>query len=293
MRGLIDVINTDSKFLGEVIRPFYSILGLNFFNHLRVYKNSKVVGVISNPDWVDNYFSNGLHQYDFSSMPFEMMQSGHHVLDLNTAPRCMEPIFRAAYEFDMSRAFSIVDKQADYCDHYLFAGPNVREDLTEYFLSHIDLFRQFIFYYKEQVFLDQKVGKYLKRELSLGCKNDVTVKADIKEAQCDLSARLENAIKVKKIHIKGNLGEVWLTTRELDCLSSFLYGNTTKVTAACLNISPRTVETHIRNIQLKMGVHNTLQLFRLITDDKLLFQYMVKHYEKKCAAHAKKEIHAN
>ncbi len=47
-----------------------------------------------------------------------------------------------------------------------------------------------------------------------------------------------------------------LTDREMDCLFYLLRGCTGKQIAKQLNLSPRTVETHINNIKLRLGCEN-------------------------------------
>lgn len=51
-----------------------------------------------------------------------------------------------------------------------------------------------------------------------------------------------------------------VTKREFECLESLSKGFTMKLTAKQLDISPRTVESHIRNLKEKLGMHTKNQL---------------------------------
>ncbi|MCB0490419.1 MAG: response regulator transcription factor [Cyclobacteriaceae bacterium] len=53
-----------------------------------------------------------------------------------------------------------------------------------------------------------------------------------------------------------------LSTREIEVLKGFANGNSYKQIAADLNISTRTVETHKKNIQDKLGVTTTAELVK-------------------------------
>ena len=51
-----------------------------------------------------------------------------------------------------------------------------------------------------------------------------------------------------------------LTPRELECLKQLCLGKTAKQTANALNVSPRTVETHLENIRIKTNLNSKLSL---------------------------------
>ena len=54
-----------------------------------------------------------------------------------------------------------------------------------------------------------------------------------------------------------------LTNRELDCLIMLSKGKTAKETARELNISPRTVETHLENIKIKFDARNKTEMLAI------------------------------
>ena len=84
------------------------------------------------------------------------------------------------------------------------------------------------------------------------------VGAKIIQIKVDLSMQGEN------YQVRTNRGKVVLTPRELDCLYYALIGFTAKVTARLLNISHRTVETHIENIKNKTGCFSRLEIINTI-----------------------------
>lgn len=54
-----------------------------------------------------------------------------------------------------------------------------------------------------------------------------------------------------------------LTQREIECLSYIAHGFTMKMIAKKLNISPRTVEQHLRNLKEKFELNTKGQLVEL------------------------------
>ena len=61
--------------------------------------------------------------------------------------------------------------------------------------------------------------------------------------------------------LDGNLADV-LSERELDVFTMIGQGLTTQQIANRMDMSPRTVESHRKNIKMKLGVRNAAQLNR-------------------------------
>lgn len=62
-----------------------------------------------------------------------------------------------------------------------------------------------------------------------------------------------------------------LTLREEEILFYLIRGKTTKEIARILNISPRTVETHIDNLKIKFQIHNKAELIATCIEKGLLY----------------------
>jgi len=74
-----------------------------------------------------------------------------------------------------------------------------------------------------------------------------------------------------------SINGIKFTPREIDIISCLLSGRTPKVIASFLSISPRTIETHIRNIMLKVECNSREGIINFIekTDKGTLIK---KHY---------------
>lgn len=91
--------------------------------------------------------------------------------------------------------------------------------------------------------LGNPIGIFGRATIFAGCKN-------IKEAIACIF--LMN--KSKKHDVFDDFPGANLTNRESECLFLILRGKTTKDIAKFLEVSPRTVETHIDHIKIKLGV---------------------------------------
>jgi DNA-binding NarL/FixJ family response regulator len=61
-----------------------------------------------------------------------------------------------------------------------------------------------------------------------------------------------------------------LTERELDVLKLVVQGKSNKEIAQQLVISPKTVSVHRSNILAKLGMGNSVELVRYVTENRLL-----------------------
>ena len=64
----------------------------------------------------------------------------------------------------------------------------------------------------------------------------------------------EEELFLNKAMLHPITGEAFLTPREQECIRKLIEGKTAKSIARSLKISHRTVEQHITNVKLKMGV---------------------------------------
>jgi len=61
-----------------------------------------------------------------------------------------------------------------------------------------------------------------------------------------------------------------LTAREVEVLGGLVRGESTKLLAARLNVTPATARTHVQNVLGKLGVHSRLQAVALVVEQSLL-----------------------
>ncbi|MBE9491024.1 MAG: response regulator transcription factor [Bacteroidetes bacterium] len=71
-----------------------------------------------------------------------------------------------------------------------------------------------------------------------------------------------SGLMIKVMSLSPNNKETELSLRELEVVKQLADGKLQKEIAASLFISPRTVETHKKNIQAKLGIHTTVDLIK-------------------------------
>ncbi|MFB0925325.1 MAG: LuxR C-terminal-related transcriptional regulator, partial [Vicingaceae bacterium] len=68
----------------------------------------------------------------------------------------------------------------------------------------------------------------------------------------------------------GGAAKPTLSDRELEIIKAISYGNTSKEIASKLFISPRTVESHRRNITKKLNLKNTSEVIKYAFNNNLV-----------------------
>ena len=67
----------------------------------------------------------------------------------------------------------------------------------------------------------------------------------------------------KKLHLNDG---ITLTARELACAKLLLQGKSARLIAEALFLSPRTVETHLKNLKEKLQCHTKTELISKINE---------------------------
>lgn len=77
-------------------------------------------------------------------------------------------------------------------------------------------------------------------------------------------------VKMMANTLNGTQQEIELTLREIDIIKEIASGKAQKEIAQNLNISPRTVEAHKKNIQTKLNINNTVDLVKYAIREKII-----------------------
>lgn len=70
--------------------------------------------------------------------------------------------------------------------------------------------------------------------------------------------------QVEMFYLGEDYPGIYFTKREAECLIHILEGHTLVSAAQLMGLSPRTVEFYVKNMRLKMGVKNKVELVKKI-----------------------------
>lgn len=147
-----------------------------------------------------------------------------------------------------------------HTDEGLVAAEQIRRDYPEVGVLILSHYLESRFAMRVLQQHPQRVGYLLKDRVS-----DVAILADalqrIVEGECVLDPTIVARL-VRRSRDSGPLGE--LTEREREVLSMIAEGRSNPSIATLLGVSPKTVEAHIRQIFMKLGLEETRDYHRRV-----------------------------
>lgn len=166
--------------------------------------------------------------------------------------------------FNIDSYFCISEKVADYYEVFFFASRS-RKNISSFYLNHHDALENFMLYFKE----------YGADLLKLGEKNKIIIppernlefhrvmqNLEKQVANENSAGKIGNSFKLKKYPLHRNGIKFYITPSELKCLKFLAQGYSAKETANVLQLSFRTVETHLQNMKDKLGFFSSGQLLK-------------------------------
>lgn len=150
--------------------------------------------------------------------------------------------------------FWVMREHSDYVDTMEFIAAVDDGLALNRFLTNIDLLEAFFTYFQNTTQSLMKKYAHHATLWELDTQERMSVSDNEESARKALLKQL-NVSKETRLAIP-------LTSREMDCARLLLDGGTAKSIASELNISPRTVETHVINMKSKLGAYSKVQLVK-------------------------------
>lgn len=208
----------------------------------RIYNNQSGFLASTNGQWLKNF----LFHYDkFGNTLFE--EKLQNSLKLNTPVYAIwdtlghDKLLQFAHQYNVHTGFDIYIKQNGYIEVFTINGDKFCNNFTDFCINNLHHLHKALNEVREE---------YKKIE-------DNRFRIPIKLAT------------PQKFFISNNGRKVFLTERELECTHYMLKGYTIKGIAQKLDISPRTVESHITSIKQKFGVNFKPELIKKLQDEIL------------------------
>jgi DNA-binding CsgD family transcriptional regulator len=233
---------------------FSQVKAISYFAYHHFYDDGRIFSACSSPEYIKHYYKEGVYVtpneldelvqnygaqkklYGFFSKEIAVTNSlyskNKHIQNINLGER-----------FGLEKRFYIIKKEKDYFS-LVGIGSNQVDKIQDFICLCIEnkqIFNSFIDFFKEE-----------------GAKPINALKEEMITSPYKLERKQEN----KKTHYydfrTGN--EFSLSAREHECLESVILGRSMRNIADSLNLSSRTVETHIKNIKRKAGFDTKDQL---------------------------------
>lgn len=167
-------------------------------------------------------------------------------------------------EFNIKSSFSIMEKFDDYYEKFEFVT-RFNKNIYTFYINHYDILEKFILYFRERGTNLINIGEKNKfiwlNSNPTYCKIVQNLARIIPKKEENI-ARLKDSFKLKKYIIGNDNSKACITSRELECLQYLGRGFSYKEIGNILQLSARTIETHVQHIKDKLGMHSHSQLLK-------------------------------
>lgn len=159
-------------------------------------------------------------------------------------------------------ALCLFDHCSDgHIDCYSFYLSSEKEQSDTFFLSNLMLFQQYVKFFQSRIKSIVTSQNPSIRARFLDDFGFIRQCSTNKKAQA-LELFLSNTANQRTVTRKDGV-EVKLSAREQECLSYLLEFRSVKEIARLMDLSPRTIETHIQNMRSKSGASSKHELIRM------------------------------
>lgn len=222
----------------EICLPFFKKFELDHFNYIYKDNNGKVTYLCSNHKWLEHYLSKSY--FKVGAFENKSNLSNHKYILWNGLDK-NDPILIDSKELiGVEYGITIIKKEKEGYEYYNLGKKTNNPTIINTYINNIQNYENFILEFQEKASNTLKIAKKLK-----------------------FSIDNESLIAQDRLY-RRYFGDIYLTNRELQCVNYLIRGKTAEEISIILNISKRTIETHIENLKRKFNCYNQFSLGYLI-----------------------------
>jgi LuxR family quorum-sensing system transcriptional regulator SolR len=248
---------TSSADILQICQKFFlhKDIKINHLNYIQRNYDGTVFYLCSNQNWLMHYLKMGYP----SIGAFEQnktLENFKHVL-WSSLDKRDQILIDSKEILDIEHGITILDKLPIGVGFYNFGTNQHSSMLLSKYLNHLDDLHEFIFYFKETA-LDLLLQASKSRFI---LPTDTAEKKLILHTASSTIADEDNTSKKYETKIFVDVEEKnFLTAKESECVEWYFKGKTSSEIAIIMQISKRTVETHMENVKHKLKCSNMFQL---------------------------------
>lgn len=226
---------TSCSDISEMMLPYLQPHGMTTFNYYKNYFDGSTIRLSTNREWTEHYFKkNYINTSNTPPLSYFKKTLNYFIWLIDDSP---EMLVDSAMNFNIANGISIAVKNKDSIEFFCFATELKNTAIVNFYLNNLDLLHQYC-----RIFKEKGEGMLKVAEKNKIITNDTIIKAN----------------ELKKTMIDSSFPV--LSNQQHICVQLLLKGRTLKQIAKEMSLSVRTVEAYIKNIKLKMGCKNTIEL---------------------------------
>lgn len=272
----IQVKNTESIKNSANVKQILQVLtpcGITYFSFSRIYADTTRIYLSSSAEWLEAV-NERFYKISVTGQPFSTYKN----LRILWSQMEGSEIIKAANEHGkMGHGYIEFKKNDEFCDIFMYGTDINKKGFDVFYINNYEILESFQNYFLEQA---DRIIKDVQTDRLIfpKCHKQISINEGI-NFNNGFRNDLQNTIS-EITNIRHALGR--LSMREYECLKCLSRGMTIKEAARVLNISPRTVESHVESIKLKSRCNSRSQLLKLywdINEEASIFK-LKESYEK-------------
>jgi DNA-binding CsgD family transcriptional regulator len=243
---------TAANDIKAICTPFFNIImPASYFSYGRIYNDGTMIILCSHRKWVAHYVKHG----------YQFLPDSKSGTFLWTTTMHKKAITEGAKHFNLHNGAFIGKSCQGFMEFLEFASSDSEKHPVEFLCNQKDLLNQFYFYFKDKA---KSIIKKADKNRLLPPQELLRLKNFPQQYQ-----NMQMLCRVKKFSMHFQNIEIFFSPREFEILSLLSNNKTMMEIAEQLNLSLRTIETHVQNAKNKTNFATKTQLLAFFADNLL------------------------
>lgn len=237
------VFLTSANDIDQICNPLKK-LGITYFSYTRSEDSGERVYLSNFPCRLEYYFAN--QQYLIGHTESSPTFYEEQFIFWSTLPR--QFMYDDMRGIGIDHGVYLVLPAENYCEFFAFAGDKNNHQLINTYINNYHWLKKFALYFKEQA------------KPILTQANKVKIILPFSSKSIDFVTSFQGLDELLTIKNQPKLSR-----RQVECAGLLIQGKTYKEIAKEIGLSPRTVETYLNNLKLKLECNNKAELISMLT----------------------------
>lgn len=266
------VMVSHGKQFSEICNPIFRVTPINYVGLARLYPDGSRSYLISNPEWGKILLKNKYHLAGTEDALIHGPEFSHQLWSLSsmfTLNQQTQNLFQDCVANNYGNGITLIERGIDFVEFIHICANTGYERSDPYLVHHIDELWNYVLYIRETLAQN--------KELKSAYDKKYQYNLILPDRNVHLHANNNLKMRTKKYYLGGYFDDVYFTSKEMDCLILLYQGKTIKEIAKSLNISPRTVESYIKDIKLKVKSTNKTSIILELPRNNLFKSLLRSH----------------
>ena len=244
-----------------ICHPLFE-LSIKVFAYFRFFNDGRYLYLCNDLNWVRFCLQN-IHNNEGTSLGGEINHVSHDGYHCYLWPTVKtDYLMTALYDHNIWHGLSIFRQRTDSIELWGFAGDRQSENMQSFYIENLELLKDFTLSFNMNA-----------ADIIIPNNNKLAIYKDFKPYNTVIdsyeSKKIREFIKatpILKHPLLTSSGEIYVSKKELECLTLMVAGKSAKHISLQLNISHKTVEKHLEHIKRKLGCKEKTVICKIFKD---------------------------